>query len=217
MPNIYDVAKRARVSVATVSAVLNESAFVSDALKTRVHAAVDALGYHPNLLARSMAKQRTQTVGMIVPDIANPFFPEVVRGAEDTAHAGGYTLLIASSDNDLKKEEVYLRLFLAKRVDGIILTKAPGRLPQELQHSLAKAGVPVVLLARTVPGFATDVVELDDKGAAYEGVTHLLRLGYRRVGFIGGLRGARTSRRRVHRLKARPPRPERRRASTALA
>jgi LacI family transcriptional regulator len=202
MPNIYDVAKRARVSVATVSAVLNDSAFVSAGLKSRVHAAVDALGYHPNLLARSMAKQRTQTLGMIVPDIANPFFPEVVRGAEDTAHAGGYTLLIASSDNDLRKEEVYLRLFLAKRVDGIILTKAPGRLPPELQHALAKAGVPIVLLARTVAGFATDVVELDDHGAAYEGVTHLLRLGYRRVGFIGGLHGASTSRRRLDGYKA---------------
>ena len=202
MPNIYDVAKRARVSVATVSAVLNDSAFVSADLKTRVEAAVAALGYQPNLLARSMAKQRTQTLGMIVPDIANPFFPEVVRGAEDTAHAAGYTLLIASSDNDAKKEEVYLRLFLAKRVDGIILTKAPGRVAPELQQALAKAGVPIVLLARTVPGFRTDVVELDDKGAAYEGVTHLLRLGYRRVGFIGGLRGASTSRRRLDGYKA---------------
>src|SRR4051812_22082879 len=110
MPNIYDVAKRARVSVATVSAVLNDSAFVSTALKTRVQSAVTALGYHPNLLARSLAKQRTQTLGMIVPDIANPFFPEVVRGAEDVAHAGGYSLLIASTDNDPQKEEVYLRL-----------------------------------------------------------------------------------------------------------
>jgi LacI family transcriptional regulator len=202
MPNIYDVAKRARVSVATVSAVLNDSAFVSADLKGRVEAAVAALGYQPNLLARSMAKQRTQTLGMIVPDIANPFFPEVVRGAEDTAHAGGYTLLIASSDNDSKKEEVYLRLFLAKRVDGIILTKAPGRLSPALQDALAKTGVPIVLLARTVPGFTTDVVELDDKGAAYEGVTHLLRLGYRRVGFVGGLRGASTSRRRLDGYKA---------------
>jgi LacI family transcriptional regulator len=202
MPNIYDVAKRARVSVATVSAVLNDSAFVSAGLKSRVQAAVDALGYHPNLLARSMAKQRTQTIGMIVPDIANPFFPEVVRGAEDTAHAAGYTLLIASSDNDATKEEVYLRLFIAKRVDGIILTKAPGRLPSELQHALAKARVPVTLLARTVAGFATDAVELDDRGAAYEGVTHLLRLGYRRVAFTGGLRGASTSRRRLDGYKA---------------
>src|SRR5262245_8082859 len=98
MANIYDVAKRARGSVATVSAVLNESAFVSAALKARVQAAVAALRYHPNLLARSLAKQRSQTVGMIVPDIANPFFPDVVRGAEDVAHGAGYTLIISSSD-----------------------------------------------------------------------------------------------------------------------
>ena len=198
MPNIYDVAKRARVSVATVSAVLNDSAFVSAGLKARVQSAVAALGYHPNLLARSMAKQRTQTLGMIVPDIANPFFPEVVRGAEDTAHAAGYTLLICSSDNDLKKEEVYLRLFLAKRVDGVILTKAPGPMPLELRRAFARAHVPLVLLARAVEGFVTDAVEMDDKGAAYEGVSHLLRLGYRRVGFIGGLHGASTSRRRLY-------------------
>jgi LacI family transcriptional regulator len=202
MPNIYDVAKRARVSVATVSAVLNESAFVSADLKSRVQAAVAALGYQPNLLARSMARQKTQTLGMIVPDIANPFFPEVVRGAEDVAHGAGYTLLIASSDNDVAKEEVYLRLFLAKRVDGVILTKAPGRMPRELQRAFAKAGVPIVLLARTVAGFATDAVELDDKGAAYDGATHLLRLGYRRVAFVGGLRGASTSRKRLDGYKA---------------
>ena len=202
MPNIYDVAKRARVSVATVSAVLNDSAFVSADLKSRVQAAVAALGYQPNLLARSMARQKTQTLGMIVPDIANPFFPEVVRGAEDVAHGAGYTLLIASSDNDVAKEEVYLRLFLAKRVDGVILTKAPGHMPRELQRTFAKAGVPVVLLARTVAGFVTDAVELDDKGAAYDGVTHLLRLGYRRVAFVGGLRGASTSRKRLDGYKA---------------
>ena len=202
IPNIYDVAKRARVSVATVSAVLNDSAFVSAPLTARVRSAVATLGYHPNLLARSFARQRSQTLGMIVPDIANPFFPEVVRGAEDTAHAAGYTLLIASSDNDLRKEEVYLRLFLAKRVDGVILTKAPGRMPAELQRAFAKARVPVALLARTVPGFVTDAVEMDDRGAAYQGVTHLLRLGYRRVGFIGGLRGTSTSRRRLDGYKA---------------
>jgi LacI family transcriptional regulator len=202
MPNIYDVAKRARVSVATVSAVLNDSAFVSADLKSRVQSAVAALGYHPNLLARSLAKQRTQTLGMIVPDIANPFFPEVVRGAEDVAHAAGYTLLIASSDNDVRKEEVYLRLFLSKRVDGVILTKAPGAMAADLQRAFATAGVPIVLLARTVAGFATDAVELDDRGAAYEGVSHLLRLGYRRVAFVGGLHGASTSRRRLDGYKA---------------
>ena len=197
MANIYDVARSARVSVATVSAVVNGTAYVSPALKTRVQATVRRLGYQPNLLARSLATRRSRTIGMIVPDIANPFFPEVVRGAEDEAHAAGYTLLIASTDNDLKKEETYLRLFLAKRVDGVIFTKAPGAMPAELQTALARGGLPIVLLARAVPGVRADLVEMDDKHAAYEGVTHLLRLGYRRIGFITGLRGVSTSRRRL--------------------
>src|SRR6266487_2925289 len=147
MANIYDVARAARVSVATVSAAVNGTAFVSPALKSRVQRAVKQLGYQPNLLARSLATQQSRTIGMIVPDIANPFFPEVVRGAEDTAHAAGYMLLIASSDNDL---------FVAKRVDGVIFTKAPGAMPKGLQTTLARAGVPVVLLARTVPGLRAD-------------------------------------------------------------
>src|SRR5438105_1263865 len=177
-PNIYDVARHADVSVATVSAVVNGTAYVSPRLKARVEAAIKALGYQPNYLARGLAKQQSQTVGMIVPDIANPFFPEVVRGAEDTAHAAGYSLLIASSDNDTRREELYLRLFLSKRVDGVILTKAPGRLSPDLRRAFASAKVPIVLLARAVGGFATDLVEMDDRGAAYEGVLHLHRLGY---------------------------------------
>jgi LacI family transcriptional regulator len=202
MANIYDVAKRARVSLATVSAVLNGSAFVSPGLTARVQTAIAALGYQPNLLARGLAKRRSQTLAVIVPDIANPFFPEVIRGAEDTAHAAGYTLLVASSDNDARKEELYLRLFLAKRVDGVILTKAPGGLPPALRRAFADAHVPIVLLARAVPGFATDLVVMDDRGAAFEGVRHLQRLGYRRIGFIGGLRGASTSRRRLDGYRA---------------
>src|SRR4051794_38011924 len=185
MANIYDVARVADVSVATVSAVVNATAYVSPRLKTRVEAAIKSLGYQPNHLARGLAMQQSRTLGMIVPDIANPFFPEVVRGAEDAAYAAGYTLLIASSDNDTQKEAVYLRLFLAKRVDGVILTKAPGRLAPDLQRAFEAAGVPIVLLARTVAGLTTDLVQMDDKGAAFEAVTHLHRLGYRRIGFIG--------------------------------
>src|SRR5262249_52662905 len=132
MANIYDVARSASVSVATVSAVVNGSAYVSPRLKARVETAIRSLGHQPNHLARGLATDQSRTLGMLVPDIANPFFPEVVRGAEDTAYAAGYTLLIASSDNDLKKEELYLRLFLSKRVDGVILTKAPGRLSPDL-------------------------------------------------------------------------------------
>jgi LacI family transcriptional regulator len=200
--NIYDVARTADVSVATVSAVVNGTAYVSPRLKTRVESAIKTLGYQPNHLARGLAMQQSRTLGMIVPDIANPFFPEVVRGAEDTAYAAGYSLLIASSDNDSKKEELYLRLFLSKRVDGVILTKAPGRLSADLQQTFASASVPLALLARTVPGLAADIAEMDDRGAAFEGVMHLHRRGYRRIAFIGGLRGASTSRRRLDGYRA---------------
>ena len=197
MANIYSVAKKARVSVATVSAVVNETAYVSPQLKARVQKAIRELGYQPNLMARSLAVRKSHMLGMIVPDIANPFWPEVVRGAEDRAHALGYTLLLSNSDDSAVKEELYLRLFLAKRVDGIILAKAPGRLRADLGAALAAAHIPVTLLLRVEPGGQRDAVVLDDKEAAYEGVAHLLRLGYRRIGIIVGARGVSTSRRRL--------------------
>ena len=189
MANIYDVAKQAGVSVATVSAVINDSAYVSPQLKRRVTAAINELGYQPNLVARSLAKQRSHMLGMLVPDIVNPFWPEVVRGAEDRAHAAGYTLLLANTDDDLKKEELYLDLVLAKRVDGILLTKAPGPLSPEIVARLERAREPVVQVSRLTDGLPqADAVLMDDRNAAYESVSHLLRLGYRRVAMIGGLR-----------------------------
>ncbi len=198
MPNIYDVARQARVSVATVSAVVNQSAYVSPQLERRVTAAIMKLGYRPNLLARSLAKQRSHMLGMIVPDIVNPFWPEVVRGAEDRAHEAGYTLLLANTDDDPKKEEIYLSLFLAKRVDGILLTKAPGALSPEIVERLAAARVPVVQVSRIACGLQdADSVLMDDRNAAYESVTHLMRLGYRKVAMVGGLPGATTSERRL--------------------
>src|SRR5438093_12556082 len=149
MANIYDVASTARVSVATVSAVVNDTAYVSPALKARVEAAVARLGYRPNLLARGLATQQSRTVGVIVPNIANPFWPEVVRGIEDAAHARGYTLLLASGDDDLEKEARYLKMFLAKRVDGILLTKAAGGLTPQVRAQLTASRTPVVQLMRS--------------------------------------------------------------------
>ena len=196
--NIYSVAKTARVSVATVSAVVNKSAYVSPQLRSRVESAIQKLGYEPNLMARSLAVRKSHMLGMIVPDIANPFWPEVVRGAEDKAHELGYTLLLSNGDDAPAKEELYLRLFLAKRVDGIILTKAPGRpMKPEIALALQKAHIPLTLLLRVQKGLQGDAVLLDDKEGAFEAVTHLLRLGYRRIGVIAGSNAVSTSRRRL--------------------
>ena len=196
MANIYDVARRARVSAATVSAVVNHSAYVSPLLKSRVEAAVEQLKYHPNLVARSLAQQRTRTLGMVALNIANPFWPAVVRGVEDAARKRGYELLLANSDDDPDKEAQCLRLFLAKRVDGILLTKACGRLPADLTAQLKASNVPMVQLMRIGAGLRSDVVTVDEEGGTYEAVTHLLRLGYLRVGMLNGP-GVSTSARRL--------------------
>lgn len=197
MANIYDVAKEARVSLATVSAVVNESAYVSPGLKTRVTAAIQKLAYQPNLVARGLAKQQTRTLGMIAPNIANPFWPEVVRGVEDAAHAAGYTLLLASNDDDRAKEALYLRMFLAKRVDGLLLTKAVGPLDAEVAGLLRAAKTPVVQLMRSTPTFGGDKVLVDERDGVYEGVAHLLRMGYRRIAMINGVEKVSTSAQRL--------------------
>ena len=197
MATIYDVAREARVSLATVSAVMNQSAYVSPGLKTRVTTAIRKLGYQPNLLARGLVTQQTRTIGMIVPNIANPFWPEVVRGVEDAAHAADYTLLLASSDDDRAKEALYLRLFLAKRVDGLLLTKAAGPLDRATAALLRRTRTPVVQLMRSSAKLSGDTVLVDEQEGSYEGVSHLLRLGRRRIAMINGIEKVSTSARRL--------------------
>lgn len=197
MANIYDVAKAAGVSIATVSAVINGTAYVSPKLRRRVQAAIRRLNYQPNLLARNLARNESHTIGMIVPNVANPFFPDLVRGADDVAQEHGYCLLLTNSDDDPQKEEQYLEFFLAKRVDGILLTKAPGKLPEGILRRLEATRTPIVQLMRSITGFKSDTVVADDYGAAYESVSHLLRLGYRRIAMMTGVRGVSTTRRRL--------------------
>jgi LacI family transcriptional regulator len=184
--SIYDVARVSGVSVFTVSAVVNKKSHVGKKLRDRVEAAIRELSYRPNLLARSLAKQKTLTIGMIVPDIANPFFPMVVRGAEDAAQKHGYNLLLCNSDDTQVKEESALELLLSKRVDGILLTKAACDVSPSLWQMMQEMKVPVVLVMRTYPKISKDAVITDDYQGAYEAVCHLARAGRKRIGLIGG-------------------------------
>src|SRR6201997_2180238 len=142
--SIYDVARESKVSVFTVSAVVNNKSHVSRKLRERVEAAIQKLNYRPNLIARSLAKQCTHTIGMIVPDIANPFFPMVVRGAEDATQKHGYNLLLCNSDDNLEKEERAVELLLSKRVDGILLTKASENFRPPMQQMIKEVNIPFV-------------------------------------------------------------------------
>src|ERR1700727_1352148 len=180
--SIYDVARESQVSVFSVSAVINGKKHVGKKLRERVEAAIGKLNYRPNLIARSLAKQRTHTIGMIVPDISNPFFPLVVRGAEDAAQKHGYNILLCDSDDRLEREEACLEVLLAKRVDGILLTKAPQPFRPSLRQLIDDTKVPFVLLMRTYPDLTKDAVVTDDYKGAYEAVGQLARAGHRRIG-----------------------------------
>src|ERR1700687_6021079 len=181
-----DVPRESGVSIFTVSAVVNNKSHVGKNLRQRVENAIRKLNYRPNLIARSLIKQRTQTIGMIVPDIANPFFPMVVRGAEDAAQKQGYNLLLCNSDDSLAKEEVAIELLLSKRVDGILLTKAAGDFSPSLRQMIKEVNIPFVLVMRTYPQLTKDAVITDDYKGAYEAVCHLARAGRRRIALISG-------------------------------
>src|SRR6202163_2929563 len=186
--SIYDVARESAVSVFTVSEVVNKKSHVSKKLRDRVEETIRKLNYRPNLIARSLAKQKTHTIGMIVPDIANPFFPMVVRGAEDAAQKHGYNLLLCNSDDTLDKEERSVELLLSKRVDGILLTKAAEDFRPSLTQMIKEVNIPFVLVMRTYPKLTKDAVITDDYQGAYDAVSHLARSGRRRIGLIGGPR-----------------------------
>jgi LacI family transcriptional regulator len=184
--SIYDVARESAVSVFTVSEVVNKKSHVSKKLRDRVEETIRKLNYRPNLIARSLAKQKTHTIGMIVPDIANPFFPMVVRGAEDAAQKHGYNLLLCNSDDSLEKEERAIELLLSKRVDGILLTKAAEDFRPPLRQMIKEVKIPFVLVMRTYPKLTSDAVITDDYQGAYDAVSHLARSGRRRIGLISG-------------------------------
>jgi LacI family transcriptional regulator, galactose operon repressor len=186
-----DVARLAGVSSSTVSHVLNGTRFVSDDVRRRVLGAVQNLGYEPNGVARSLKVNRSMTIGLIISDISNPFFTAVVRGVEDVTQANGYVLVLCNSDEDTAKEAMYLRALRAKRLDGLIL--APAGEAHDYLRDTVRAQFPLVFLNRDVASIDAPAVLLDNEGAAFEATNHLIDLGHRRIGMIGGRPLASTS------------------------
>jgi DNA-binding LacI/PurR family transcriptional regulator len=184
MPTIYDVAKRAGVSIATVSAVLNRTAYVSPELTTRVKQAVQELDYTINHLAHSLQKRSTRSVGMLIPDVANPdpFFSQVVRGAEDALRKKGYVLILGHTYNQVREQSRYLAAFRSRLVDGVLLFQSPGE-DDELRRMLEK-NRPLVFVGRVPKGIDADVVATDILAGTKAGVAHLIRRGHKRIGLI---------------------------------
>jgi LacI family transcriptional regulator len=181
---IKDVAKRAGVSISTVSLAINKQERVSEELRRKVFDAIEKLNYRPNGLARSLKSKKSKVIGLIIPDIVNPFFPLMVRGVEDAAKRYGYSIILCNTDGKAEEEEAYLRLFEEKCVDGIIFTAA-GKIKKSLRL-LNEIAIPKVILDRRLDDLPIPTVTIDNVQGAYLATTHLLRNGKRRILFISG-------------------------------
>ncbi|EFL23797.1 putative LacI-family transcriptional regulator [Streptomyces himastatinicus ATCC 53653] len=186
-PTLADVAREVGVSAKTVSRVLNEDGPVSARTREQVLAAVAKLGFQPNLMARNIRVGGPDTtIGLVIPDLANPFFGAVARGIEETVRDRGLTLLMGSSADDPDRERALTAQFLARRVSILIVVPSVGADHSELK-SHRTAGLPIVFLDRPGAGLSTDSIVSSNRMGAQEGVAHLIAHGHRRIGFIGDL------------------------------
>lgn len=193
MVRILDVAEHAGLSVASVSRVLAGLPGVSDATRQRVMASVEALGYRPNLAARRLRSRRTDTLGLIVSDIRNPYFMEVSRAVEDVAYANGMRVMLCNADEDPEKENFYLEMMRDENVAGVILSPT---LPLLARYHPNDFPFPVVLVDRCEAETEADAVILDNADAAHRLVRHLVDAGHRRIVFFYGAASA-TGRQRL--------------------
>lgn len=188
---VSDVARAARVSKATAARALGDYGAVSDDVRDRVQAAAERLGYRPNALAKSMNTGKSNTIGVVIGDIENPFFARATRGISDVARAAGFDLILANSDEELEAETAAIELLLDKRVDGFIVTPASSIETRSLQTVLA-AGRPMVLLDRRAEGLDADTVTADNAAGAAAATSRLLEAGHQRIAFISTLAHAKS-------------------------
>jgi LacI family transcriptional regulator len=183
---IKDIARLADVSIATVSMIVNKKDDrITETTRARVLKVIEEQGYVPNRVASSMITKTTKTIGLIIPDIANPFFPELARGVEDKANAEGYTVILCNSDNKLTKEDAYIDMLQEKMVDGIIFTASSSR--TSVSSALQKVKVPVITVDRDIPDLRKQgKITVDNEEGAYDAVLHMIDSGYKKIYHLSG-------------------------------
>ena len=184
MPTIRDVAKLAGVAPITVSRVVNNTGYISQATREKVESAINELGYVPNMLGPSLRFNQTMTLAMVVTDITNPFWTTVTRGVEDIAQANGYSTILCNTDESEDKQEQYLQMLLRRRIDGILLVPTSSS-PDPIQL-IQKQGIPVVVLDRKISDVEVDIVRTDSEEGAYQLTQHLISLGHRDISILAG-------------------------------
>jgi len=193
---LHEVAQRAGVSAMTVSRVVNGRGRVDSETRQRVEEAIQALDYVPNRIARGLISQKTQTIGIIVPDIVNPFFAPVVRGAESAARKAGYRVLLCNSEGDLRLEREYIEDLVAHRVEGLLLAPASDRSRSSIL-SLLRGGFPLVLIDRALPDADCDLIVSDNAQGARRLIEHLIAIGHREIAHVSDAEDTSTGRERL--------------------
>lgn len=186
MSNLKAVAHHSKVSIATVSRVINNDPKVSRETVLKVQASIKALDYKPNRVAQRLrsSNNKTKLLGLIIPDIQNPFFVDVVRGVEDYAYQNNFAVMIGNFGQDEKKEKLYLDIFQSENIDGLIVAPIHGK--DKGIVNLVKNDIPVVCIDRGLTEIDVDVVKVDNEFGAFNAIDHLLGQGHRRIAFISG-------------------------------
>lgn len=184
MATIRDVGKLAGVSVATVSRVINKKGYVNKNTEEKILKAMEMLNYTPSDVARRLAGKQSKTIGLIIPDILNPFFPEIARAVEDSANKLGYSVILCNTDNDISKESQYFDMLINKQVDGIIISSY-ATTPDALIKIIDK-GMPVVLIDNEFPGYNIPTVTSNNFEGGRIATKHLIENGCRKIAHITG-------------------------------
>ena len=181
---IQDIAVRAGVSTATVSRALANPDFVSAKARARVLRAVSETGYTPNVAARHLRARRSMIILVVVPNLANPFFAEVLRGIDDELAEAGYDMIIGNLDNRVEREARYVKLAMSGQVDGVL--NLTGRVPRGEDRTMSDLGLPMAGICARVPGQQSPHIVVNDRASSIQVAEHLLGLGHRRFGYVSG-------------------------------
>lgn len=192
---IKDIAREAGVSVTTVSRVINNKPDVSDKTKEKILKIIDKFNYNPNSVARGLVMQKTHTIGLIIPDISNPFFPDIAKAIEDKAQKLGYSVILFNTDNHLEREKKGVELFKSKQVDGLIVSLSLGN--EDILKDLKKRNYPVVQIDRAVFNHLYPLISIDNQKSAYKIVQFLIKKGHKRIAHITGDLNTTTARDRL--------------------
>lgn len=187
MASLKDVAKKAGVSIATVSRVLNNNPNVNPEIVSKVKKIIKSLNYRPNRVAQRLRVKdgNRKLIGLLVPDIQNPFYVEVIRGVEEIAHRNDYAVLMGNFAQEEEKHDMYLNLMISESVDGLIV--APTHEKDSKVIGLIKNGFPIVCVDRGISDLEVDVVLVDNHKGAYDAVKHLIKAGHRKIAYLAGL------------------------------